>query len=104
MGVLAVISYSGPAIRVSVTIPVADWCPVSHEPQTGSAIRLGYTPRDRLIDIADLQWTHASPDWPRDLESVAAWLQSRASDALGVPVALSGRFVLANGVILECSI
>lgn len=104
MDVLAVIPYSGPAIRVSVTIPVAGWCPVSHEPQPGSTIRLSYTPRDRLLDIADLQWTHATPAWPRDLEAAAVWLHARAVDALGVPVALSARFVLASGALLECSI
>lgn len=104
MAVLAVIPYDGPAIRVRVTFPVSNWCPVSHEPQPGSTITLSYMPSDCLIDVADLAWLRPDADWPRDLEAVVAYLKAQAEAALGVPVSVAASFLLANGVVLECQI
>lgn len=102
MATVAIIPFAGSLLCVAVTIPVSSWCPITHEPQTGSTITFRYTPESCVLDILDLSWLVPTAQWPRDLEAAAVYLQGQARAALGVSVSIAARFVLASGVVIEC--
>lgn len=99
---LPVIPYEGPPQRVCVTIPVAHWCPVSHEPQAQSTLTIEYVPWHYLLDITDLSWLSPTPAWPRDLEAAVVFVAEQVRVALEVQVQVQAAFVLANGVTVAC--
>jgi 7-cyano-7-deazaguanine reductase len=101
---LATIANANPALtmRVRLTYPFTQLCPISGEPQPGSTITISYTAGALLLETKALRQYLASfagenPHGVRDLEQAAQVIAQQCADILHTRVDLSALYHLHIG-------
>jgi NADPH-dependent 7-cyano-7-deazaguanine reductase QueF len=101
---LATIANGYPALpmRVRLTYPFAQLCPISGEPQAGSTITISYTAGALLLETKALRQYLASfagenPHAVRDLEEAAQVIAQQCANILGTPIDVSALYLLRIG-------
>jgi NADPH-dependent 7-cyano-7-deazaguanine reductase QueF len=88
---------------VELTTPIADLCPHSHEPQTGSTLTVRYRPSATILELhAVVQWLPSQCAEAIDLETLCQRAARDASAALGVEATAIAHYVLRGGITLRC--
>ena len=94
--------YPALAMRVRLTYPFAQLCPISGEPQPGSTITISYNAGALLLETKALRQYLASfagenPHGVRDLEEAAQVIAQQCADMLHTRVAVSTLYHLLIG-------
>jgi 7-cyano-7-deazaguanine reductase len=97
-------AYPALTMRVRLTYPFAQLCPVSGEPQPGSTITISYNAGALLLETKALQHYLASfagenPHGVRDLEQAAQVIAQQCANVLGTSVYVQADYYLSVGKI-----
>ena len=103
---LATIPNGYPALtmRVRLTYPFAQLCPISGEPQPGSTITISYNAGALLLETKALRQYLASfagenPHGVRDLEEAAQVIAQQCADTLHTSVQVQAAYLLNIGMM-----
>jgi hypothetical protein len=89
--------------RVTLTVPIADLCPHSHEPQAGSTLAISYTVAACILELHAIEeWLPSQCTEAIDLETLCQRAARDAAAALGAEVTATADYQLRNGLRL-CS-
>ncbi len=89
--------------RITLTTPIVDLCPHSHEPQAGSTLAIAYSPAALLLELHAVKvWIQTQLTEALDVETFAQRAAQAAAAALGVPVVVTATYKLRNGLELLC--
>lgn len=90
--------------RITLTTPIADLCPHSHEPQPGSTLAITYDARAVLIELHGVtEWLQTQLSEALDLETLCQRAAAAAAAAVGGAVTVEATYILANNLRLTCS-
>lgn len=82
------------------TVPIpSDLCPVSHNPEPGSRLRIRYRVRERVLEVYSLtrylkSFKGGHPDGTRNMETMIQKVAQDCADVLGCPVTVTAELEL----------
>ena len=94
--------YPALSMRVRLTYPFAQLCPISGEPQPGSTITISYNAGALLLETKALRqyltsFAGENPHGVRDLEEAAQVIAQQCADMLHTSVQVHAEYVLTIG-------